>query len=122
MPEPARRFPTSVFGVGEEPDARFSLANERTFLAWISVGLAVLSVGVGVDAMASGLHPVFGKAASVVLIVAGIACPVQAWVGWMRTERSLRESTPLGPPWIAIPLVIVVVATGVLVLLGVLLA
>ncbi len=31
---------------GEEPDYRFSLANERTFLAWISTALALL---VGAD-------------------------------------------------------------------------
>ncbi len=120
MPEPARRFPTSVFGVGEEPDARFSLANERTFLAWISVGLAVLSVGVGVDALASGLHPVFGKAASVVLIVAGIACPVQAWVGWTRVERALRTGRPLPAPWLSPWLAVALGLAGVLVLLGVL--
>ena len=29
---------------GEEPDYRFSLANERTFLAWIRTALALLAV------------------------------------------------------------------------------
>ncbi|WP_157593348.1 YidH family protein, partial [Sedimentibacter sp. B4] len=43
------RFPRSVYARGSEPDARFSLANERTFLAWISAGLALISVGVGLD-------------------------------------------------------------------------
>ena len=32
-PRSGRRFPRWVYGVGTEPDARFSLANERTFLA-----------------------------------------------------------------------------------------
>jgi putative membrane protein len=35
-----RRFPRSVFSRGTEPDARFTLANERTFLAWIRTALA----------------------------------------------------------------------------------
>jgi len=48
------RWPRSLFAQREEPDPRFTLANERTFLAWISTGLALLSVGVG---MASQLRP-----------------------------------------------------------------
>lgn len=31
--------------VGKEPDYRFSLANERTFLAWIRTALALLAGG-----------------------------------------------------------------------------
>jgi putative membrane protein len=33
--------------VGEAPDYRFSLANERTFLAWIRTALGFLAAGVG---------------------------------------------------------------------------
>lgn len=116
------RFPRRVYDRGEEPDARFTLANERTFLAWIRTSLALLAGGVALEALGLGMHAGFRHAASILLIVAGLLTPVQAWMGWMRTERALRESTPLGPPWIAIPLAVVVVATGVLVLLGVLLA
>src|SRR5690606_10629661 len=36
-----RRFPRTVYGEGEEPDPRFSLANERTFLAWLRTALAM---------------------------------------------------------------------------------
>ncbi len=35
---------------GEEPDPRFTLANERTFLAWIRTSLALLAGGVAVEA------------------------------------------------------------------------
>lgn len=45
----AGRFPRRVFGQGTEPDARFTLANERTFLAWIGVSLALISVGVALS-------------------------------------------------------------------------
>ena len=34
--------------VGEEPDPRFSYANERTFLAWNRTALALISVGLAV--------------------------------------------------------------------------
>jgi putative membrane protein len=34
--------PEEVRRVGTTPDYRYSLANERTFLAWIRTGLALL--------------------------------------------------------------------------------
>ncbi|NLT31088.1 MAG: DUF202 domain-containing protein, partial [Propionibacterium sp.] len=34
------RFPKSVYSTGTEPDPRFTLANERTYLAWIRTSLA----------------------------------------------------------------------------------
>jgi len=42
---------------GEEPDYRFSLANERTFLAWIRTALALLAGGVLLDQFSTRLHP-----------------------------------------------------------------
>ena len=44
------RRPQWVYGVGEEPDYRFSLANERTFLAWVRTALGLLGGGVAVEA------------------------------------------------------------------------
>ena len=42
--------------LGEEPDYRFTLANERTFLAWIRTALAVLAAGVLLEQFAAKLH------------------------------------------------------------------
>ncbi len=42
---------------GEEPDYRFSLANERTFLAWIRTALALLAGGVVFEQFATKLGP-----------------------------------------------------------------
>lgn len=113
-----RRFPAGVYSRGDEPDARFSLANERTFLAWITTALALLSVGVALDALAPDLNPGFRKAAAVVLVVAGLGAPVQAWFGWMQVEQALRERRPLPAPRMAPWLVAALVLAGVLVLLG----
>ena len=43
------RFPAFVYRDGQEPDPRFSLANERTFLAWIRTALALAAAAIGLD-------------------------------------------------------------------------
>lgn len=115
-----RRFPTSVYGVGEEPDPRFSLANERTFLAWTRTALALIAGGVALEVLGLDLHPGLRLAASMLLIIAGTAVAPLAWWEWMRAERGLRQSTPLPGAFSAALLAIVVVTVGALVIAGVL--
>lgn len=106
------RFPKRVYQVGKEPDERFTLANERTFLAWIRTSLALLSAGVGLAALNSALPSPGHHAISVILLIAGILAPVYAWCSWMRNERALRLGVPLPAPTLALPLTILVVAIG----------
>lgn len=113
------RFPKSVYGIGDEPDARFSLANERTFLAWITFALASISLGVGLESFALNLRPVCRLAASLLLIALGTFIPIQAWFGWQRVERSLRRGEPLPSLWHGMLTVAGVVLAGLLVALGV---
>lgn len=115
-----RRFPASVYGIGEEPDPRFSMANERTFLAWTRTALALIAGGVALEVLGLDLHPGFRLAASLLLIVAGTIFAPLAWVEWMRAERALRQSRPLPSASSAVFLMVVVVAVGLLVVAGVL--
>jgi putative membrane protein len=115
------RFPGSVYRAGTEPDPRFSLANERTFLAWNRTALALIAGGVALEALGLDLQPSLRLAASVILIAAGLAVPVFAWFEWGRTERALRSATPLPGSATSIALAVTIVAVGVLVLLGVIL-
>jgi putative membrane protein len=117
-----RRFPRGVYRVGQEPDPRFSLANERTFLAWIRTALAFLALGAALHALPVSIPPTVRFVAAVVLICVGVVIPVAAWLGWARTERALRSGAPL-PSSVVAPVVVVGIAlAAALVLVGVVLA
>lgn len=114
-----RRFPSGVYSRGTEPDVRFSFANERTFLAWIRTALALIAGGVALEALGLHLEPHLRAAASIMLILSGIALPLYAWFAWAGNERALRENEPLPSPLLSLPLGAAVVVVGVLVLLAV---
>jgi putative membrane protein len=99
-----RRFPRRVYGVGTEPDARFSLANERTFLAWIRTALALIAAGVALEAFVMPIAPGFRLGASILLTLLGVLAPIQAWLGWLKAEQSLRLGRPLPFPNLAGPI------------------
>ncbi|MTD13043.1 DUF202 domain-containing protein [Nakamurella sp. YIM 132087] len=115
---PDRRWPRSVFGVGEEPDARFTFANERTFLAWIRTSLALVGAAVALDALKVPADATVRIILVVLLATAGAVLPITALLRWARSERALRLSRPL-PSSAALPLLVVVlIAAGILVLLA----
>jgi putative membrane protein len=120
-PAEPHRFPRWVFREGSEPDPRFTLANERTFLAWIRTSLALLAGGVALEAVAPPMHPGLRFAAAVLLVALGLITPVQAWLAWTRDERAMRCGRPLTAPALIAPLTIGVAATGLLVLTALLL-
>jgi putative membrane protein len=90
--------PRDLTEVGDPPDYRFSLANERTFLAWIRTALALLGGGLAV----AQLLPPFAvrhlrEAIAVSLLVLGGVCAVRAVDRWIRTERAIRLGRELPP-------------------------
>lgn len=100
MSDPSEdRKPASVYGVGEEPDPRFTLANERTALAWMRTALALVAGGIALISVSS-LADLPRWAA----LVGGAACAggallsLRAVSGWARTERALRVKEPLPAP------------------------
>lgn len=115
-----RRFPSSVYREGREPDARFSFANERTFLAWIRTALAFLAGGVALELLGLDLHPALRLTASLTLIVGGLVIAPMAWFGWSRAERALRRDSPLPSSPLGLVLAVVVSVTAILLILAVL--
>ena len=116
VPMSDSRFPRSVFAVGTDPDPRFTLANERTFLAWIRTSLALIAGGVALEAFDGPLPAELRSAVSVFMLVVAIILPLVAWVHWKQSERAMREERPL-PFSFAIPVlaVAIVVVAGALV-------
>jgi putative membrane protein len=112
------RFPGSVYRHGTEPDPRFTLANERTFLAWIRTSLALIAGGVALEALAEAVHPTLRLIAALLLLVLGMAVPPLAWLDWAADERAMRLGAPLPHARVALPLAVGVVVVGALVLAG----
>lgn len=84
--------------VGETPDYRFSLANERTFLAWVRTGLALIAGGLAVDQFLPPLAvPHLREGLAIALLLLGAACAVRAVDRWVRAERAMRLSEDLPP-------------------------
>jgi putative membrane protein len=109
--------------VDREPDYRFTLANERTFLAWIRTALGLLAGGV---AVAQVVPPFSIPQGTVVLSVGCIALAVVLAAGsyprWRAVQRAMRADRPLPPhrmmAVVAVGVVVVALAATVLVLLG----
>lgn len=101
-----RRFPQRVYRDGEEPDPRFSLANERTFLAWLRTALGMYAGAFALEALSLPAATGWRLAAAGVFLVLGTLAAVQAWLGWAATETALRRGRPL--PGLAVGGLIVV--------------
>ncbi|MFI7579780.1 DUF202 domain-containing protein [Kocuria kalidii] len=90
-----------MLGGGIEPDPRFTLANERTFLAWIRTALALLAGGIAVEAFTADVFPdQIRTLLAVILLLLGVLLSSGAAVRWYKVERSLRHQTPLPLPLI----------------------
>jgi putative membrane protein len=90
-----KRQPRWVYDAGEEPDPRFTLANERTFLAWVRTALAMFAGGVALHALSLPSTDWVRDLLVILLIgVGGIVC-LFALVRWARVERAMRLREPL---------------------------
>ena len=107
--------------VGEPPDYRFSLANERTFLAWIRTGLALIAGGL---ACAQFLPPLpiehLREGIAIALLVLGGLVALRAVDHWARIERAMRLKQDLPASRFPAILALVVAMGAVLLVIAVL--
>lgn len=109
-----RRWPRALYGTGEEPDPRFSLANERTFLAWIRTALALIALGAALHTIGPVLDVGnLGRGYAVGSAVLGSVCAAESFRRWYVNERALRSHRPLGGSRGSFVLTLILVLVGV---------
>ncbi|KQR39957.1 YidH family protein [Microbacterium sp. Leaf159] len=114
-----RRFPDRVYREGEEPDPRFSLANERTFLAWLRTALAMYAAAFALEALALPDAVAWRIAAAAVFLVLGTLAALQAWFGWSAAETAMRRSSPMPDLGVGGVIVIGIIVAAALVTIGI---
>lgn len=88
-----RVIPPDPRSIGDEPDYRFTLANERTFLAWVRTALALAAGGLA----SVGLLDEFPGAdvLGLGLLALSFLTAASAYRRWALSERSMRLNEPL---------------------------
>lgn len=100
-----RRMPAVVRpprrDVGEDPDPRFSMANERTFLSWIRTALALDAAGLAVIQLLPRLViPYAREAIAISLVLLGTVVASASFRRWAAAEDAMRARHPLPPSWL----------------------
>lgn len=114
--------PDRVRDEGDTPDYRFSLANERTFLAWLRTALALIGGGFAVDQFLPELRWAWRVGLALALLGAGVLCSLRAINHWVRCERAMRRGEDLPtsrfPALLSLVVGVVAVAMVIVVLVG----
>ena len=108
----------SLYDEGTDPDYRFTLANERTFLAWVRTALALDAAGLALVALlppfaVPGAREVLGTA----LVALGTLAAATAHRRWRGYDAALRAGAPLPPSRLPLVLAVGVAVVAVLTVL-----
>lgn len=104
---------------GSDPDYRFTLANERTFLSWIRTALALAAGGLGAVTLLDDFpgEEILGLA----LLALSVLTAGLSYRRWALSETAMRLEEPLPPSRLPMALAIgvAVIATLSAVLVGI---
>ena len=104
-----------------EPDYRFTMANERTFLAWQRTALGLLAAAVALVQLVPELTiPGARRVLGVGLAVLAILTSGMGLVRWQQADRAMRRGDPLprhpSPTYLAVGLTLVaIIALGLVI-------
>ncbi len=101
---------------GSDPDYRFTLANERTFLAWIRTSLALAAGGLGSVALLDDFRGV--EFVGIGLLVLSVVSAGTSYRRWALSETAIRMDQPL--PKSRLPLVVAFTVSAIAVVSAVL--
>lgn len=104
------------FAEGRDPDPRFTLANERTFLAWIRTALGMVAAAVGFEAFGPAVPEPVHQLLVIGLLAAAVVTALGCFARWVGVEAAMRLGRSLPVPALA-PLMsgVVVGAAGTLI-------
>jgi putative membrane protein len=98
----------SLREVGEDPDPRFTFANERTFLAWNRTALALIGAGLAAGQLLDFDTELVRLLVALPPIVLGGVLAITSYRRWEANERAMRLREPLpviGPPRFVPPVI-----------------
>ncbi|HQR79585.1 MAG TPA: DUF202 domain-containing protein [Actinomycetota bacterium] len=106
----------------DEPDYRYSLANERTYLAWVRTGLALIAGGIAIRIFISDVGGSrLVSLAAVGFSVLGGVLTVTSYRHWQHVQEAMRRGDPLptqrGPLILTIGMVLLALIVTLAVLL-----
>jgi putative membrane protein len=118
---PQDRAHAGAAGQDAEPDARFTFANERTFLAWTRTALAFVVAGLGIVQLLPPFPGVpWGRhLLGVPLIALGAVIAVVGYGQWARNQQALRRGEPM--PRSVLPRILAITIAGMAVVAAVVL-
>ena len=97
----------------DEPDVRFTYANERTFLAWNRTALALIATGVAATQLLPKLQVEWGRRLlGLPLIALGAIVAAESLRQWHANQRAMRRGDPLPRSWMPLVLTIGIVVIG----------
>lgn len=84
---------------GGRPDARFTLASERTFLAWMRSSLALLAGGIAMIHLVPEFSTGWVRTTlGLILILLSAAAALVGMRRWFQVEKAIRDGAPMPPP------------------------
>jgi inner membrane protein YidH len=104
---------------GRDPDPRFTLANERTYLAWNRTALALVGGGLAAAQLLDFDSNAVRLCVALPPIVMGGVLAAASYRRWAANEEAMRHGRPLpaGPPrLLAYGLAVMAVAIAILVI------
>ena len=81
--------------VGRDPDPRFTLANERTYLAWNRTALALIGGGLAAGQLLDFHSRTTRLVVALPPILLGLVLALMSYRRWEDNERALRLDEPL---------------------------
>ncbi len=91
-----------------EPDYRFTLANERTFLAYVRTALALDGAGLAVVQFLTKVGSQRGReVVGILLVLGGLGTLLAGFLRWRMVQAAMRADDPLPTSWIPLALTVI---------------